>query len=370
MDANAPGQDIFVTSDKRRINLSADWFNAKAWPMNIGSYQEFVLRVIVPQVSDKSAHQKEVYPKGFGWFLKKLVTPEVIYHMLRECGADLGGVKRMLDIGTGPAIIPRAFKLLGVCDEAYGVDIQDRSGDLPDPQFMQLLNFMQNNLLEDSHGSLTTELLKRGDSLTAWTTPYGLLINADLSKNFSLDDYRTCHFLDYELTGEPFDLIVTYTGMCYFDMDDYFEKIVNMLSPGGIHYVMDTNYYHVYGESLELPMDAPWLHARVRKEDLFRYYQEKRPKLFPYIEQGFFTKNTHYTVRDVIHCARQHGLKLLGYRRSYRESELETFQYSSGDNLKFAAKTVLEDCRVLNPQVELVDFLTQNWTAVFQKDGA
>ena len=34
--------------------------------MGVGSYQEFVLRVIVPQVSDKSAHEKEIYPIGTG----------------------------------------------------------------------------------------------------------------------------------------------------------------------------------------------------------------------------------------------------------------------------------------------------------------
>jgi len=37
MDANMPGHDVFITSDNRRINLSADWFNAKAWPMGVGS---------------------------------------------------------------------------------------------------------------------------------------------------------------------------------------------------------------------------------------------------------------------------------------------------------------------------------------------
>jgi hypothetical protein len=89
-----------------------------------------------------------------------------------------------------------------------------------------MLSFIQNNFLEDSHGSLTKELLKRGNSLTTWTTPYGLLINADSSKEFTLDHYSTCHFLDYEMPGEQFDLITTYTGMCYFKMDDYFEKFL------------------------------------------------------------------------------------------------------------------------------------------------
>ena len=90
-------------------------------------------------------------------------------------------------------------------------------------------------------------------------------------------------------------------------------------------------------------------------------------KLEPYVERGFFVQDTHYTVRDVIEKAKAYGLRSLGYRRSYRESELESFQYASGDNLKFVAKTVLNDCRVLNPNVEMVDLLTQNWTIVFQK---
>lgn len=300
--------------------------------------------------------------------LRKLISPEVVFHMLKESGIDMSRITRMLDVGTGPAIIPRALKLLGVCDEAYGVDIQDRSGDFTDGQFEQLVKFVQGNILEDHHGSLTKELFKHGDSIVSWTVPYGLLLNAYLSQNFSIDGYDVSDFLAYDSGGKLFDLIVTYSGMMYFDMDEYYQKISDLLSPGGAHFVMCGNYYHVYDECLELPMDAPWLHARVSKEDLLRYYQEKRPKLLPYVEKGFFTKNTHYSVSDVVKTTEKYGLQMKSYRRSYRQSELESFQYASGDNLKFVAKTVLDDCRVLNPNVEMVDLLTQNWAIVFQKE--
>ena len=114
-------------------------------------------------------------------------------------------------------------------------------------------------------------------------------------------------------------------------------------------------------------MDAPWLHARVSKDDFLRYYEEHRPELKPYIEKGYFCQDSHYTVRDVIKRAQRHGFEALAYRRSYRQSELEQFHYASGENLNFILKTALEDCRIQNPNVEMIDLLTQNWTVIFRK---
>ncbi len=358
--------NVFVTSDGRAIDLIPGWFEQKVWPLGAKSYQEFVDRVIDPQVNEESSHDDEVYPKSPVFFLRKLITPEAILQVLEESMIHFEGPVTLLDIGSGAAIIPRVLKLLGVCDAAYGVDIQDRSGDFSDQALTELISEVTRTLLQDEQSDVM-KLLRGGDGVSTWTVPFSLPFVADMNRNLSMDGYYVSDFLKFDGAGRQYDLITTYAGLCYFDIRDYFEKVASLLNRGGVHYLMDTNYYHYYGESLELPLDAPWLHARVTRDDLFRYYREHHPDLESYVERGFFQKSSHCAVKNVIACAREFGLEALSYRRSYKTDELEKMHYRSGANLKFILQKVLTDCQAINPHVTYLDLISKAWTIVFKK---
>ena len=167
----------------------------------------------------------------------------------------------MLDICSGPALIPRVFKLLGICNEIYGLDIQDRSQDFSDDAVRSFIATFRTLLLKEEDETTALKLLLGGDKVSKWTAPISLPFVADLTKDFSLDDYFVSDFLDFDNGGMTFDLITTYAGSCYFRMDDFFEKILLLLAKNGIYYLMDTNFYHMYSESLQLPLGAPWFHA-------------------------------------------------------------------------------------------------------------
>jgi len=361
------GGDTFVTSDNRTIKLKEEWYTMKTWPFGITSYEEFVDKIIDPQVNKNSTHEDQVYPKDSTFLLLKLITPEVIIQLLREVAVDFSDFNRMLDICSGPALIPRVFKLLGLCNEIYGLDIQDRSQDFSDDAIRSFLATLRALLLEEEDEAAALKLFLGGDKVTKWPAPVSLPLVADLSKDFSLDHYFVSDFLDFDNDGMTFDLITTYAGSCYFQMDDFFEKISSLLAKNGIYYLMDTNFYHMFAESLQLPLGTPWLHARLTKDDLFRYYEEKHPQLVPYVERGFFVKDTHNSVLDMIACAEKYGLELVTYRRSYSQAELDGVHYASGGNLNFIISSILPECQMINPKVEFLDLLAQNWTIVLRK---
>ena len=70
---------------------------------------------------------------------------------------------------------------------------------------------------------------------------------------------------------------------------------------------------------------------------------------------------------DMIACAKKYGLEIVTFKRSYSQSELDNIHYATGGNLNFIISTVLPECRIINPNVEFLDLLAQNWTVVLRK---
>ena len=94
----------FKASDGREIALLPGWFQQKAkigWPRGIEDFNTFVETCVSVDVT---------YPKGVDFFINKLITANTMKCMLEENGVRLDGAARLLDVCTGPAVLPRAFK--------------------------------------------------------------------------------------------------------------------------------------------------------------------------------------------------------------------------------------------------------------------
>jgi SAM-dependent methyltransferase len=179
--------------------------------------------------------------------------------------------------------------------------------------------------------------------------------------------YYVGDFRDFDFGDEKFDLVVTHTGMIYFDMEYYFKRISELLKPGGSHFLMDINWYHIHGTVMYLPLDAPWLHVRMTKADLLRYYKKKHPEMSAFIDNAFYWKNSHYTPADVVACASRYGLQAISLRRFFDPASRNQFSYRYPKNLAYVMNTVLPDARALNSTVEVVDLHTFTFTIVFRK---
>lgn len=362
LDAN----NSFVDSTGHRIDFVQGWYERKILPPAYASYQTYVERLVRRQ----SGHDDQVaYPVDMGMFIDKINEAETVVQVLKENFIDLEKIQTVLDIGTGPAIIPRVFKMSGFGRErAVGIDILNRSTDFPDDKIRQNLQQLRAQLLDGTLPAPLLTNLMRSHSFIPDNHPNVLAFQTDLVDDFSLDRYCIGDFLTFDFGEERFDLVVTHTGLIYFDMETYFDRISSLLQPGGVHFLMDINWYHIHGTVMYLPLDAPWLHTRVSKPDLIRYYQEKHPDVAAYIEQGLYWKNSHYTPQDVKQCAARHGLRAVSLRRFFDSNSRRDFSYKYPANLRYVTEFVLPEARALNPYVDVADLYTFTFLIVFVKE--
>ena len=123
-------KSTFKTSDGRDIAFVPGWFeNKNQWPYGITDFRTFVERCVLTETS---------YPRDPSFLLNKLITANSVKCLLEENGYDFGGEASMLNICTGPAVLPRVFKALGLCKEAHGVDVEDRGNAFTDDQLIAI----------------------------------------------------------------------------------------------------------------------------------------------------------------------------------------------------------------------------------------
>ena len=79
---------------------------------------------------------------------------------------------------------------------------------------------------------------------------------------------------------------------------------------------------------MHLPMDAPWLHVRVTRDDLFRYYDEFRPDIAETARKAVYFPDVHVTAKDYVRAAKEIGLELCFYRRLINTDRVREILFS------------------------------------------
>lgn len=357
-------QSSFRTSDGREIALIPGWFELLkpgSWPYGAKDFRTFV---------EDSILDGKPYPTDPGFILNKLITANAMKNLVEESGRDLDGSARHLDICTGPAVLPRAFKALGLTGEAHGIDVLDRRGDCPDERLLAI--WRENRDTIDApgaeNGKRIFDLFERTNSLqTGINNCFEMLFRVgDIKNDLSMDAYTVGDFLEYEAPA-PFDLVTVTAGIEFFDPDEFFAKLSEMMAPGGIFATFNDYFYQMFGGSMSMPMDAPWLHARVTREDLFRYYREFRPDIADIAEKAVYFPATHKTAKDYVRAAARHGLELVSFRRQMQPYIIRDLLFENPFMRELFFTTVVPDCQVINDSVEPSDLFTYYLNMVLRK---
>lgn len=348
----------FIRSDDEVIRFIRGWYNLKnSWPYKIKTIKEFAELVIPDHVS---------YPRNYRFFVNKLVVFNYFYEVMREhCPYPIKW-HRVLDIGTGPAIHPRLMKGVGMCNEAWGIDVLDRSNDYPDALIKRYItNFRKYKWFPKTVE--TIERVSRDVSDTGYTihTPFTAF---PPNPNLELKKYIVSDFMDYDFGNQKFDCITAIMCIEYFDTTKLFEKVSSILRTGGLFFVIVDNWYELFGGSMHLPMDTPWLHARVSTDDLIRYYEEVRPDISPYAKQCMYVVRSHMTPTDYAMEARKAKMHLMSYRRGRGAwgFSIENVLFGGGLEAMFYNE-ILPQAQSINPSVMPSDFLTSYLTLVMVK---
>ena len=310
------------------------------------------------------------YPNNLDFFINKLITANSMKSLLEETGVRLDGCARLLDVCTGPAVLPRAFKALGWCAESHGVDIKDRRDDFTDDVFLAYWKQCLAAVTGESKefGPKIFDLYNDANSSqTGLSNCFDALFSFDGIKSGGLmDSYAVGDFLDYEPRCK-FDLVTLTGGMEYFDADRFFAKLSGVMETGGVFATFNDYFYELHGAAMHLPMEAPWLHARLSKPDLFRYYEEFHPDIADHAKRAVYFPSTHFTVRDFIRSAGNHGLEIVSYRRAIKTNTVKNFFYLDPFLKDYFFDCVLPESQALNETVCADDLFTYYLTLVFRK---
>ena len=196
---------------------------------------------------------------------------------------------------------------------------------------------------------------------------FNLLFAVDkANENCSMDSYIVSDFLSYE-PSEKFDLVTMVSGADYFDMDEFFAKVSDLMEVGGVFSTFNEYTYEVFACAMHLPMDAPWLHARLTKEDLYRYYDEMRPDIAEAARKAIYFPSIHLTVRDYADAAGKSGLELICHRRNIPPQVVRDMLFTDPFLRDYFYNFVVPDARVVNPYVVPDDFFTSWLSMVFRK---
>ncbi|WP_028313212.1 methyltransferase domain-containing protein [Desulfatibacillum aliphaticivorans] len=360
-------KDHFITSDGTRVDLIPGWYERKtSWPYGIQSLQEF---------ADKCFDgTPDAYPKGYGFFVNKVVVFNYFREILNECFLGRDKFPMALDIGTGPGIQPRLLKAAGMCDEAWGIDILHRDTEFTDENTFEFLEEMNRTYQSRDKGK-QQELANIIDFLNGqlgnWYPLPMLSTIFDPSRPHGLDKYVVDDFMTWDPPGgEKFDLITGIMCIEYFDERPLLKKVQSLLNPGGVFFVIVDYWHEVCGGSMQLPMDAPWLHCRLTREDLIRYYKEVRPNEAQAAETCIYFARSHLTPYDYNDAGVAAGMKLISARRSLlnNQTNANVVNSNEGGMYEYFHGTIVPQAKKVNPYFTPPDAFTQYLTLVFKKE--
>ena len=284
MDTKSAAEEIFTAENGREIRLIENWFQKKTgWPYGITDFRRFVDEFIVGAS----------YPSSPDFGLNKLATANGIKALLIEHGFSFSRDLSMLDVCTGPAILPRVFKALKLVGRASGIDIQDRSGHYSVEEIAQFWMMAQDQAVADDSGVFDTYSIINKLQIGQTNVFDFLLIEDVIDGNLlAMDDYVVADFLEHEF-AEAFDLVTLTGGFEYMDVEAFFAKLSSAMKPGAYFATFNDYFYDMFGASMHLPMDAPWFHARVSRADFMRCYAEKHPELKDCAEKAYYFPAGH-----------------------------------------------------------------------------
>ena len=356
----------FKTSDGREIVLLPGWFENKVkigWPYGIKDFETFVNTCILTEKS---------YPDSVEFCFNKLITADAMKSLIEESGYEFRGSERLLDLCTGPAVLPRVFKALGLCKEAYGVDVEDRSRAYSDDRLMSIWRNNRDSTYHEDHkyGLDVFQLYETVNRIQTGINNcfYMLFCVDDTNKDCSMDGYDVSDLLSYA-PKKTFDVITMMFGMDYFDIDEFFQKVSSLLNVGGVFATVNDYCYDSFACAMHLPMDAPWLHVRVTRDDLFRYYDEFRPDIAEAARKAVYFPSIHITVKDYVRAAKENGLEICFYRRIIGTNYVRNVLFSDPFLRNYFRDIVLPDSRAINRSVVADDFFTSHLAMVFRKVG-
>lgn len=358
-----PPQEFFVRDDGKKIRLLADYFDIKeSWPLGNESFEDFV--------DGSLSDEFTVHPHRF---INKCIETNHQISQLSNVAPKRERFTRMLDLGGGPGVRPRLLKALGYVDEVWVVDLHDREEEYSKEDAADHLKTCSKALRSEAESQAKETIFNisknRNHSHLPSTPLPGFFYNADSISidSFEFDKYvvnDVNEFLDDSGDLPEFDLVTSFASLAHFQIEEIFNQVNKILSPGGIFWIKVANFYTLHGGSLEIPTDAPFLHTRLSKDDLLRYFKEVRPEVYEAAKKAIFMPEPHTTLQDFWDYASNNSMDTLHQRFIANSDLMHDFLSNNGS---YFYDKVLPQARDINPTVSPKSFFSRHKISVHKK---
>ena len=304
-----------------------------------------------------------------GW-VNDLFTYSMMVDMFDEFGIECK-FNRSLDIGGAQGVLSRLMKAEGKTKWAACIEIRDMQNSINQFVFYKHYIKYRIRLLLSSFNKL--KMLAPGNN-----NKYGYFIKYRknhaakyrVKKLPSIDDYIVGDVFQH---NEKYDLITSIQSLGYFDLDEIFKKISELLEDGGVFFVL-VDYFWYPVNSTRIVGDAPYMAQRLDEDDLLRYFSEFHPEMAASVKEklSYCHKGNRPVISDFIKTADKYNLQLINCRRHttpMQDSNIRTrYTPTFIDKHKNTKLTdILCDIKQYNSNVEIEDLQTTHISIAFRK---
>ena len=373
--------DRFETSYGRSIPVLAGYYEAHqvkarvfhAEPKGEGdsspvdnSLQARVMRnMSISGVKRQAARaHRVIFDKVNGSYLKDAFEYGVVVDFLSSIGFD-GPWNTLLDIGGAEGYIARLFKAEGRTKTAVCVDVIENKATTAD-MWLNHYRYKRTKLLDGKKGLLR----KLPNYFGYYPSSDGAYLNIRFREAPALDEHIVGDALS--VSGR-FDMVTAFLCLEYFDLDDIFPKVHELLDEQGIFAVL-VNYWWWPVNSTAIVGHFPYAAQRLAEDDFQRYLSEFHPDLaaeytrrYRYFHKG----KQRPTIRSFLEAAQNHGFESCGYLRLTPQHGGEPKTPLPPSALKrradFSFSGVLDDIAQFRDDVAEIDLRTAYALCIFQK---
>ena len=349
----------FITSDGRTINFLGGYFERfKTYPFNIKDFKTYADTIF----NDRRSEQNLKPSLNPTILFKKLAQANSIEQLIDDLGLQIPADASLLDLCTGTAIIPRALKARSVVKRADGVDLKLQMMDYPQTQVEELWPIDSKTFAPGSWKTLLDIYQNVSNKIIGRNHSFNYLFEPWIPEQFTLDNAWQANLNHFEPQSQ-YDLITLISAINFFDIAQCFKKISTCLKPGGYLITSNTYFYDIDAGAMKLPMDVPWLHAMMNKDDMMRYYQEHHPQYAEAAEHAYYFFDTHRVTEDYLRIAQEYSFEAI-YSKYSPNIEIFT-RFASG--LRLLIQHILPHAQILNPATTQRDLFASHFTIVLRK---
>lgn len=335
----------------------------------IEGYKDIHQDLFIDSIARPSLNSSKQKINYKGW-VNDLFTYSIMIDMFENSGLK-NHFKRALDIGGAEGVLSRLLKAEKKVDIASCIEIQNKQDSINTFIFLKYYLKYRVRILLSKFKKLRA-LAPGNKNKYGYFTQLGKY-HANRFRIKSLPKINNYILGDIFEHNKKYDLITSIQSLTYFDLDEIFNKVSDLLVDEGIFFVL-VDYFWYPVNSTRIVGDAPFMVQRLEKDDLLEYFAEFHPNMKQEVEEklNFFHKGNRPVISDFIKTANKYNLQLINYRRHttpMQDSNIKT-KYTptyldKHKNTKLSG--ILEDIRQYNKDVEIEDLLTTHISIIFRK---